>query len=70
MFLVAEDKSVLCLLGHNGAGKTTAINILTGGDSADAGDAYIFGHSVTREMDTIRGLIVRARDGCLAFLCG
>jgi ATP-binding cassette subfamily A (ABC1) protein 3 len=58
-FLVVRNNSVLCLLGHNGAGKTTAINILTGADTADKGDAVMFGKSVSADMDAVRALLVR-----------
>jgi ABC-type multidrug transport system ATPase subunit len=38
------------LLGANGAGKTTAITILTGEVQPDTGDAFIAGHSVTQQL--------------------
>ncbi len=40
--------SVHALLGPNGSGKTTAIDILTGGRRADAGEVWAFGHRVRR----------------------
>eukprot|EP00026_Physarum_polycephalum_P001937 Phypoly_transcript_01940.p1 GENE.Phypoly_transcript_01940~~Phypoly_transcript_01940.p1 ORF type:complete len:991 (+),score=123.87 Phypoly_transcript_01940:334-2973(+) len=49
-----EAGNVLCLLGHNGAGKTTAISLMTGLYEATSGDALIFGDSVVYEMDSIR----------------
>jgi len=52
-----EEGQLLCLLGHNGAGKTTTLSILTGILNADAGDAFIYGHSVRHDMDEIRRLI-------------
>jgi len=55
-FQVAEGQ-LFCLLGHNGAGKTTTLSILTGIIRADAGDAWIYGHSVRREISTIRQFI-------------
>jgi len=42
------------LLGHNGAGKTTAINMLSGMTSISGGDCSIFGSSVKDNMSTIR----------------
>ena len=44
------------LLGRNGAGKTTMINILTGMAEPSKGRASIFGHSVVSDMSTIRAM--------------
>ena len=41
--------SVLAFLGPNGAGKTTAIKILCGYLAADAGEAWVCGHEVSRD---------------------
>jgi ATP-binding cassette subfamily A (ABC1) protein 3 len=41
-------------LGHNGAGKTTAINLLTGMLRATSGDALIFGRSLQNSIDAVR----------------
>lgn len=38
------------LLGANGAGKTTAIKILTGEVQPDTGDAFVAGYSVTQQL--------------------
>jgi ABC-2 type transport system ATP-binding protein len=43
-----EPGAVHAILGPNGSGKTTAIDILTGGRRADAGEAWAFGHRVRR----------------------
>ena len=40
--------------GHNGAGKTTAISVLTGMIPASGGSAYVGGHSIASEMAQIR----------------
>jgi ATP-binding cassette, subfamily A (ABC1), member 2 len=48
---------IFCLLGHNGAGKTTVINMLTGlmpPDYFSDGGATIYGYDVHDEMDLIR----------------
>ena len=45
---------VFALLGHNGAGKTTAINALAGMIGMSGGDAYINGVSVRDSIGSIR----------------
>ena len=49
--LAVPTGSVLGLLGHNGAGKTTAIRILTTLASPTAGSAKVAGHDVVTEPD-------------------
>jgi ABC-2 type transport system ATP-binding protein len=49
--------TVFSLLGPNGAGKTTAVNILTTLIRADAGEAWVAGHSVAREPAAVRAAI-------------
>lgn len=46
--------SLLCLLGHNGAGKSTTFNILTGLFPPSEGDGMVFGNSVVGAMSAIR----------------
>lgn len=55
--LTIEKGELLCLLGHNGCGKSTTIGMLTGLFSATAGDAYIYGYSVHDEIADIRGIM-------------
>jgi ABC-2 type transport system ATP-binding protein len=55
--LTVPTGSVLGLLGHNGAGKTTAIRILTTLASPTEGTASVAGHDVAREPDQVRGQI-------------
>ncbi len=45
------------LLGVNGAGKTTAIKMLSGLTPPTAGEAFIEGHSITDELEKVRRLI-------------
>jgi len=49
--------TVFSLLGPNGAGKTTIVNILTTLIRADAGQATVGGHDVTREPNAVRASI-------------
>lgn len=37
------ESQIFCLLGHNGAGKTTAISVLTGMISKTAGVVSMYG---------------------------
>ena len=50
---VYEDH-ITALLGHNGAGKSSTISILTGLISPTAGDARIWGHSIRDNMNDVR----------------
>ena len=52
--LAVPTGSVLGLLGHNGAGKTTAIRILTTLAAPSAGSAKVAGHDVVSEPDRVR----------------
>jgi len=58
--------SVLGVLGHNGAGKTTAVRILTTLALPDAGRARVAGIDVVRDPDGVRRRIgVAAQDATL-----
>ena len=48
---------VFILLGHNGAGKTTALSILSGLLSPTAGEAKIQGIDIFCELDKLRGML-------------
>ena len=45
------------LLGVNGAGKTTAIKMLSGLTKPTHGDVIVDGHSITKELDQVKHLI-------------
>jgi len=49
--------TVLGLLGHNGAGKTTAIRLLTTLSTPSAGSATVAGHDVVAEPGAVRASI-------------
>jgi len=52
--LVVPQGTVLGLLGHNGAGKTTAIRILTTLSQPTTGQASVDGHDVVNDASAVR----------------
>src|SRR3954452_2916001 len=52
-----EKGSVFALLGPNGSGKTTTVQILSTLLAADAGDVRIDGHDLARDPEGLRGAI-------------
>ncbi|TPX41335.1 hypothetical protein SeLEV6574_g06147 [Synchytrium endobioticum] len=52
-----QEGKLLAMLGQNGAGKSTTINILSGMARPTAGDALIYGFSVKNQMHRIRKIM-------------
>lgn len=52
-FAMVENQ-ITCLLGHNGAGKSTTVSILTGLLQPSAGDVDIYGYNLASQLDEIR----------------
>lgn len=50
------------LLGHNGAGKSTMIRILTGRAKPTSGRAEVLGHELPRDLEAVRGEINLVAD--------
>ena len=48
---------IFVLLGHNGAGKTSTIGMLTGLFRASHGTANIFGHDILEDKDEVRKIM-------------
>jgi ABC-2 type transport system ATP-binding protein len=57
MNLSVPAGTICALLGSNGAGKTTAVRILSTLLKADGGSATVDGHDVATEPDAVRGSI-------------
>lgn len=57
MDLQVHSGELFSLLGVNGAGKTTAIKLLTCLAKPTGGDARVGGHSITKEPDRVKALI-------------
>ena len=55
--LVVRPGMVFGFLGRNGAGKTTALRILSGLARPTAGTAHVLGHDVERATDAVRARI-------------
>ncbi|KAI9098683.1 hypothetical protein DFS34DRAFT_618514 [Phlyctochytrium arcticum] len=52
-----EEGKLLALLGQNGAGKSTSMNILSGLTPATSGDALMYNYSVRTQMPEIRNIM-------------
>ena len=57
MTLTINQGELFGLLGVNGAGKTTVLNMLSGLTKPTSGDALVLGHSLSKELPSIRGLL-------------
>ena len=49
-----KSNEVFTILGHNGAGKTTAIYMLTGMLKPTKGEAILYDNAVTTDIDEVR----------------
>ncbi|KAH9599657.1 hypothetical protein LSM04_005139 [Trypanosoma melophagium] len=49
-----REGEISVLLGHNGAGKSTTINMMTGMLQPDGGDCYVHGLSVRHQLSKVR----------------
>jgi ATP-binding cassette subfamily A (ABC1) protein 3 len=52
--LSVRNNEIMAVLGHNGAGKTTAIYMLTGMLHMSSGEAIINGRSVKHNIEEVR----------------
>ena len=52
--LSIKENEVFCLLGHNGAGKTTVLNMITGILKPTRGNAQIYGADLVNDIDAVR----------------
>ena len=57
LHLEINQGELFSLLGLNGAGKTTTIKMLTCLTQPTSGEAYVGGHSITRESSRVKELI-------------
>ena len=57
LHLEIKEGELFSLLGTNGAGKTTTIKMLTCLTTSSDGEAYICGHSITKEPDQVKKII-------------
>ena len=55
--LIMKSNQVFCLLGHNGAGKTTAINCLTGLYNVTHGEVFVLGKSIKKDMTQVQKMM-------------
>jgi len=49
-----KKNEIFTILGHNGAGKTTAIYMLTGMHKPSGGNAHVYGHDINNNIDLVQ----------------
>ena len=52
-FSIRKDE-IFTILGHNGAGKTTALYLLTGVLQPTSGNASVYGYSILDNLSKVR----------------
>ena len=52
--LTLYESQISCLLGHNGAGKSSTVSVMTGLFPPTSGDVFIYGHSIVNDMKGAR----------------
>jgi len=57
IYLDMSENELLCILGHNGAGKSTMISVLTGLTAPSSGAATLGGYDIVEEIDEVRQII-------------
>src|SRR5437763_8350344 len=55
--LSVDRGEIFGLLGPNGSGKTTTINIVSGLSKPTAGQALVFGFDITRDQRAVRSVL-------------
>jgi ABC-type multidrug transport system ATPase subunit len=49
-----KEGEIFTILGHNGAGKTTAIFMLTGMLTQTSGEATVYGNKLSEDIDAVQ----------------
>eukprot|EP00948_MAST-09A_sp_MAST-9A-sp1_P003830 g3830.t1 len=65
--LKMSQNEIFCLLGQNGAGKTTAINCITGQCNFKEGEIFVLGKSTKTELNSVRKMISICRQDDILF---
>lgn len=66
--MTIQNSEIFGLIGHNGAGKTTAISILTSIIDASCGEIYVDGLPLSENRDAIKKRIGYVPDSPHIFL--